>query len=195
LDEGRITSSNGKTVDCKNTIVIMTSNLGARDNENNTIGFSTDLARTGMEDQAMKDFFRPELRNRIDMVCRFQRLDQLAIKKIVVKFIDQLRSSLRDRNIRIMLTESAIDLLAEKGYDPKMGARPLARKIDEMIKVPLSRRILFDRLENCEVSIDAQNKDISIDVKQPSAEHDPELPSVDANGYITITRFKPRNQT
>lgn len=191
LDEGHITSSNGKTVDCKNTLVIMTSNLGARDNENNNMGFSTGLERTGMEHQAMKDFFRPELRNRIDMVCQFDKLDQLAMKKIVVKFIDQLKCSLRDRDIRITLTEAAIDLLAEKGYDPKMGARPLTRKIDELIKVPLSRRILFDRLEHCELKIDAQDGSILIDMVRPASD----LPTIDENGYITLTRFKPREQT
>lgn len=195
LDEGRITSSNGKTIDCKNTIVVMTSNLGARDNENNSIGFSTDLQRSGMEDQAMKDFFRPELRNRIDMICRFQKLDQLAVKKIVLKFIDQLRASLRDRDIRITLTEAAIDLLAEKGYDPTMGARPLARKIDEMLKVPLSRRILFDRLQQCEICVDADAGVLSIDVASTKVEAASELPTVDANGYITLTRFKPPTQS
>ena len=192
LDEGRITSSNGKTVDCKNTIVIMTSNLGAQDNERNTIGFSTDLEKTGAEDQAMKEFFRPELRNRIDMICRFHKLDTLAIKKIVVKFIDQLRASLRDRAITLDLTEAAIDLLAEKGYDPKMGARPLARKIDELIKVPLSRRILFEKLRDCAVTVDVQDREIVLRTNQDQVRLEPELPSVDANGYITINRFKPR---
>jgi ATP-dependent Clp protease ATP-binding subunit ClpA len=90
LDEGHVTGANGKRVDCKNTIIIMTSNLGARDNENNNIGFSTDLSKTGEEDRAMKEFFRPELRNRIDKICKFTKLDSLAIKKIVVKFLVQL---------------------------------------------------------------------------------------------------------
>jgi ATP-dependent Clp protease ATP-binding subunit ClpA len=192
LDEGRITSSNGKTVDCKNTIVIMTSNLGAQDNDRNTIGFSTELERSGMEDQAMKDFFRPELRNRIDLVCRFQKLDQLAIKKIVVKFVDQLKESLRDRAVSIDITEAAVEFLAAKGYDPKMGARPLARKIDELIKVPLSRRILFEKLRDCTVRIDVQDGNITI-TPQDTAVDAQELPTVDANGYITINRFKPKS--
>jgi ATP-dependent Clp protease ATP-binding subunit ClpA len=145
LDEARITSSSGKTLDIKNTIIIMTSNLGARDNENNNIGFGQSLERTGSEDRAMKEFFRPELRNRIDQVCKFVKLDTLAIKKIVIKFLDELQTSLTEKNIRLNLSESVIDLLAEKGYDSKMGARPLGRKIDELIRVPLSRRILFER--------------------------------------------------
>jgi len=151
LDEARITSSNGKTVDCKNVIVIMTSNLGARDNENNNIGFAQSLERTGEEDRALKEFFRPELRNRIDQICKFQKLDTLAIKKIVVKFVDELKASLAQRQIHLTLSEAVIDLLAQRGYDSKMGARPLGRKIDELIRVPLSRRILFDQLTNCHI--------------------------------------------
>jgi ATP-dependent Clp protease ATP-binding subunit ClpA len=149
LDEARITSSNGKTVDLKNTIIIMTSNLGAADNERNNIGFGQSLERSGKEDQAMKDFFKPELRNRIDQVCKFKKLDTLAIKKIVLKFIDELQASLMAKNIRLSLSEPVIDMLAEKGYDSKMGARPLGRKIDELIRIPLSKRILFESLENC----------------------------------------------
>jgi ATP-dependent Clp protease ATP-binding subunit ClpA len=149
LDEARITSSAGKTVDLKNCIIIMTSNLGARDNENNNIGFGQSLEKTGSEDKAMKEFFKPELRNRIDCVCKFDKLDTLAIKKVVLKFVDELKISLMNKNIQLTLSEPVIDMLADKGYDSKMGARPLGRKIDELIRVPLSKRILFDRLENC----------------------------------------------
>ena len=181
LDEARITSSAGKTVDLKNCIIIMTSNLGARDNENNNIGFGTSLERTGEEDRAMKDFFRPELRNRIDQICRFTKLDTLAIKKVVVKFVDELKDSLLNRNIRLTLSESVIDLLAEKGYDPKMGARPLGRKIDELIRVPLSKKILFDSLENCAIHVDCQDSDIQFRVDQATAQ-----PVVTADGYIVL---------
>jgi ATP-dependent Clp protease ATP-binding subunit ClpA len=151
LDEARITSSNGKTVDLKNCIIIMTSNLGAKDNEQNNIGFGQSLEKTGSEDRAMKDFFKPELRNRIDQICKFVKLDSLAIKKVVIKFVAELQTSLKDRNIRLMLSESAVELLAEQGYDNKMGARPLGRKIDELIRVPLSKKILFDRLRDCSI--------------------------------------------
>jgi len=149
LDEARITSSNGKTVNLKNCIIIMTSNLGARDNESNNIGFGQALEKTGSEDKAMKEFFKPELRNRIDCVCKFDKLDTLAIKKVVLKFVDELKDSLMNKNIQLTLSEPVIDMLADKGYDSKMGARPLGRKIDELIRVPLSKKILFDRLENC----------------------------------------------
>jgi len=167
LDEGHVTGANGKRVDCKNTIIIMTSNLGARDNETNNIGFSTDLEKSGEEDRAMKEFFRPELRNRIDKICKFTKLDTLAIKKIVVKFLDQLKSSVAEKNIRLFFSEEVIELLAEKGYDSKMGARPLNRKIDELIRVPLSRRILFEQLTDCSLNVELQDNKIVFELKEP----------------------------
>jgi len=188
LDEARITSSNGKTVDLKNCIIIMTSNLGARDNENNNIGFGQSLEKTGSEDKAMKDFFKPELRNRIDRVCKFTKLDSLAVKKVVVKFLDELKLSLEVKNIKLTLTESAIDLLAEKGYDNKMGARPLSRKIDELIRVPLSKRILFDQLENCTVHVVTKDGAIDFITEEVNAVQ----PVVNEDGYIVLDQFNPK---
>jgi len=190
LDEGRITSSNGKTVDCKNTIVIMTSNLGARDNENNNIGFGKVLEKSGEEDRAMKDFFKPELRNRIDLVCKFNKLDTLAIKKVVIKFVDELKASLGDRKIRLNLTEPAVELLARLGYDNKMGARPLSRKIDELLRVPLSRRILFDGLRDCAITVDASGDELVLSTDRENLDS---MPTVDDKGYIKIDRFKPKD--
>ena len=158
LDEGRITSSNGKTVSCKNTIIIMTSNLGAKDSERLNIGFGGQ-EKTGEDDKALKEFFRPELRNRIDKICKFGKLDKLAIKKIVVKFVDELQTSLNTKNIKLTLSESVVDYLADKGYDPLMGARPLSRKIDELIRVPLSKKILFDNLRDCSVQAKLEGDD------------------------------------
>jgi ATP-dependent Clp protease ATP-binding subunit ClpA len=183
LDEARITSANGKTVNLKNCIIIMTSNLGARDNENNNIGFGTSLERTGSEDRAMKEFFKPELRNRIDQICKFAKLDTLAIKKIVIKFVDELKISLQHKNIRLNLSETVIDMLADKGYDSKMGARPLGRKIDELIRVPLSRRILFDRLENCVLHATMVDDQVHFEV-----EHTGVVPMVDEQGYIVLDK-------
>jgi len=158
LDEGRITSSNGKTVSCKNTIIIMTSNLGAAASERNNIGFGAQ-AKQGEDEKALKEFFRPELRNRIDKICKFGKLDKLAIKKIVVKFTDELQTSLNAKNIKLTLSEPVIDYLADKGYDPLMGARPLSRKIDELIRVPLSKKILFDNLRDCSVQAKLDGSD------------------------------------
>jgi len=148
LDEGRVTGSNGKEVNCKNTIIIMTSNLGSADSERNNIGFGSQ-EKSGEDDKALKEFFKPEFRNRLDLVCKFNKLDMLAIKKIVVKFAEQLKDSLLDKhNITLNLSEPVVEYLAEQGYDKKMGARPLARKIDELIRVPLSKKILFERIKN-----------------------------------------------
>ena len=160
LDEARITSSSGKSVDLKNCIIILTSNLGARDNENNNIGFGTSLERSGEEDRALKDFFRPEMRNRIDQICKFKKLDMLAIKKIVVKFVDELKASLTEKNIRLVMSEKVVEHLADQGYDSKMGARPLARKIDELIRVPLSRRILFDKIRDCTIYLEMSGDNV-----------------------------------
>jgi ATP-dependent Clp protease ATP-binding subunit ClpA len=165
LDEGVITSSNGKKANCKNTIIIMTSNLGARDSEANNIGFGN-FEKTGEDDRALKEFFKPELRNRIDQIVKFNKLDSLAIKKVVVKFIDQLKTSLAAKNIRLTLSEAAVDALAEKGYDSKMGARPLSRKIDELIRVPLSKKILFERLTDCTVHVDWVNDTIQFSISE-----------------------------
>jgi ATP-dependent Clp protease ATP-binding subunit ClpA len=188
LDEARLTSSNGKTVDLKNAIIIMTSNLGARDNENNNIGFGKSLEKTGEEDRAMKEFFKPELRNRIDKICKFTKLDTLAIKKIVVKFVEELQQSLADKNIKLTLTESVIDMLAEKGYDNKMGARPLGRKIDELIRVPLSKKILFDRLSDCTMHAILKDDKVDFIIDQPTNV----TPVVNEQGYIVLDRFKPK---
>ena len=180
LDEGVLTSSNGKRVDVKNCIIIMTSNLGARDNENNNIGFSVDLERTGSEDKAVKEFFKPELRNRIDKICKFVKLDSLAIKKIVIKFVDELKVSLTGKNIRLNMSEAVVDMLAEKGYDSKMGARPLGRKIDELIRVPLSKKILFDKLCDCTVVADLVDDQVEFKVEHQIK------PQVNSEGYIVV---------
>ena len=180
LDEGHVTGSNGKRVDCKNTIVILTSNLGAGDNEKNNIGFSQDLERTGSEDRAVRDFFKPELRNRIDRVCKFAKLDTLAVKKIVVKFVDELKANLEDKEIRVRISEPAVEFLAEQGYDSRMGARPLSRKIDELIRVPLSRKILFERLSHCDLAIDLVQGAIDFQVQHHAK------PTVDPDGFIRL---------
>ncbi len=151
LDEGTITGSNGKKVSCKNAIIILTSNLGSADSEKNAIGFGSQ-EKTGEDDKALKEFFKPEFRNRLDMVCKFKKLDMLSIKKIVIKFTEDVKRSLLEKhNITLNLSEPVIEYLADKGYDSKMGARPLARKIDEMIRVPLSKKILFERIKDANI--------------------------------------------
>jgi ATP-dependent Clp protease ATP-binding subunit ClpA len=164
LDEGRITGTNGKTVNAKNTIIIMTSNLGSADGERNNIGFGNQ-SKTGEDDRALKEFFKPELRNRIDMVVKFNKLDTFAIKKIVVKFANELKASLlKQHNLTLNLSEEVVEFLADRGYDSKMGARPLSRKIDELIRVPLSKRILFQRLRNATITATLVNDKIEFQV-------------------------------
>jgi len=166
LDEGKITGSNGKEVNAKNCIVIMTSNLGSADSEKSVIGFGS-TERTGEDDKALKEFFKPEFRNRIDLICKFKKLDSLAIKKIVVKFTDDLKKSLKDtHDISMALSEPVIDYLAEQGYDSKMGARPLARKIDELIRVPLSKKILFERIRSANITVVMNDGKVDFEVHQ-----------------------------
>jgi len=180
LDEGRITGSNGKEVTCKNAIIIMTSNLGSADNERNNIGFG-DTNKTGEDDRALKEFFKPEFRNRLDLVCKFGKLDMLSIKKIVVKFAEDLKKSLQEKhNIVLNLSEPVVEYLAEKGYDSKMGARPLARKIDELIRVPLSKKILFERINNAHITAVIENDQIGFNVVHTATAR------VNENGLIII---------
>ena len=151
LDEGTVTGSNGKQVSMKNCLIILTSNLGSADGDRNNIGFG-DQDKTGEDDKAMKNFFKPEFRNRLDMVCKFGKLDKLSIKKIVIKFVADLQKALIEKhNITLNFSEESIDYLAEEGYDNKMGARPLARKIDELIRVPLSKKILFEQIKDSNI--------------------------------------------
>jgi ATP-dependent Clp protease ATP-binding subunit ClpA len=188
MDEGMITASNGKKADCRNSIIIMTSNLGAADNERNNIGFGRSLERTGEDDKAMKDFFKPEFRNRLDAICKFNKLDQLSMKKIVVKFINEMNELLIDKGVRVKLTEPAVDYLVEQGFDPKMGARPLARKINELIKVPLSKKMLFESVPSgSTVTVGYENSEITFDIQLTAPLV---LPTIDANGYIVLDQIE-----
>jgi ATP-dependent Clp protease ATP-binding subunit ClpA len=147
MDNGFITGSNGKKADGRNAILIMTSNLGAADAERNSVGFGS-LERDSDPKDAINKFFAPEFRNRLDGIIRFGKLDQTTMIKIVKKFIDELNVLLKDRNVHVKPNAEAVELLIKKGFDPKMGARPLQRTIDEFIKKPLSKEILFGKLVN-----------------------------------------------
>ena len=183
MDEGTITSSNGKKADCRNAIVILTSNLGAADNERNTIGFTKELQKSGEDDKAVKDFFKPEFRNRLDGIVKFTKLNDLSMRKIVGKFIGELNDLLLEKQLRVRLTESAVDELVNQGFDPKMGARPLQRKINDFIKVPLSKKILFDKIAPMStVVIDYQDAEFTF---QPIANTDSTF-RIDENGYIVL---------
>ena len=183
MDEGTITSSNGKKADCRNAIVILTSNLGAADNEKNNIGFGKELQKSQEDDRAVKEFFKPEFRNRLDGIVKFSKLDDLSMRKIVSKFIGELNDLLTDKQLRVRLTEAAVDELITTGFDPKMGARPLQRKINDLIKVPLSKRILFDKIAPVStIIIDFHDKEFTF---QPIANTDSTY-RIDKNGYIVL---------
>jgi ATP-dependent Clp protease ATP-binding subunit ClpA len=164
MDNGFVTGSNGKVADGRNTILIMTSNLGASDNEKNTIGFGS-VEKTGEDDKAAKKFFKPEFRNRLDAIIKFNKLSQDVVHSVVEKFVKGLSDQLKDKNIEIIADKSAVKYLADKGYDSKMGARPLARIIDNEIKSPLSRKILFGELQGGgKVIVTAVDGKLSFDI-------------------------------
>ena len=169
MDEGYVTGSNGKRADARNAIIIMTSNLGSEAGEKNSIGFGS-LERTGEDEKAMKEFFRPEFRNRIDGICKFSKLDDLTKRKIVAKFIAELEAQLRPKNIRLRVEESAIDILMSKGFDDNMGARPVARTIDQYLRVPISREIMVDSsLKDCKLKVRSEDKDLVIRIVKDSS--------------------------
>jgi ATP-dependent Clp protease ATP-binding subunit ClpA len=184
MDEGTITSSNGKKADARNAIVILTSNLGAADNEKNNIGFGRELAKSTEDDKAVKDFFKPEFRNRLDGICKFNKLDTVSIKKIVAKFINEVNELLSEKSIKIRLTETAVEHLVEVGYDSKMGARPLGRKISDLIKVPLSKKILFENIPaNTVIEVDWTEEKFEFTAVDTFTAN---VPTVDENGYIVL---------
>ncbi|GAB1478855.1 ATP-dependent Clp protease ATP-binding subunit ClpA [Paracoccaceae bacterium] len=145
MDHGKLTDHNGRTVDFRNVILIMTSNAGAQEMAKSAIGFGRER-RTGEDTAAIERTFTPEFRNRLDAVISFAPLSKDVIKEVVTKFVLQLEAQLMDRNVHIDLTPEAAAWLGEKGYDDKMGARPLGRVIQENIKKPLAEELLFGKL-------------------------------------------------
>ena len=143
MDNGMITSSDGKTVSARNAIVILTSNLGARDAEKHGIGFGNENINDDAQDQAVKSFFAPEFRNRLDAVVQFKKLNKTLMKSVTVKFLRELEDMLEPRNIVVEYDDEVIEWLTNKGFTPTMGARPMARLINEKIKKPLAKKILF----------------------------------------------------
>jgi len=145
MDHGKLTDHNGRTVDFRNVILIMTSNAGAAEQAKEAIGFGRDR-RTGEDQAAIERTFTPEFRNRLDAVISFAPLGREVILQVVEKFVLQLEAQLMDRGVSIELTRAAAEWIAEEGYDDKMGARPLGRVIQEHIKKPLAEELLFGKL-------------------------------------------------
>ena len=145
MDHGKLTDHSGKTTDFRNVILIMTSNAGAADASRAPIGFGRDR-RVGEDEEAVEKLFTPEFRNRLDATIAFAPLAPETVVKVVEKFVLQLEGQLSDRNVSFELTSAAADWLAKKGYDEKMGARPLSRVIQQHIKKPLAEELLFGKL-------------------------------------------------
>jgi ATP-dependent Clp protease ATP-binding subunit ClpA len=157
MDHGKLTDHNGKVVDFRNVILIMTTNAGAADLAKPAIGFGREL-REGEDEEAVNRLFTPEFRNRLDAVIGFRSLSPEVMSQVVDKFIIELEGQLSDRNVIIELSDEARQWLAAKGYDPQFGARPLARVIQENIKKPLAEELLFGKLAKggtVQVRIDA----------------------------------------
>ena len=165
MDYGTVTGSNGKKADCRNITLILTSNLGAEEMEKATLGFG-ETQRTE-DDDAMKRFFPPEFRNRLDAVVKFSKLAKETMRKIVKKFILELNSMTLEKGVEVNASDEAIEFLIEKGFDDKLGARPLQRIIDNEIKKPLSRMILFgDLQEGGRVEVSVKDKKLEIVYKK-----------------------------
>jgi len=147
MDYGTVTGSNGKKADCRNITLILTSNLGAEEMERSNIGFGPS-ERAGEDDKALKKFFPPEFRNRLDAVIKFDKLGKETMTLVVKKFLAELNTMTMEKDVEVNATDSAIEFLMTKGFDTKLGARPLQRVIDDEIKTPLSKMILFGELSS-----------------------------------------------
>ncbi len=168
MDHGTLTDHNGRKVDFRNVVLIMTSNAGAAEQAKSAIGFGRDR-REGEDTAAIERTFTPEFRNRLDAVISFGALPREVIIKVVEKFVLQLEAQLLDRDVTIELTEEAALWLAEKGYDDRMGARPLGRVIQENIKKPLAEELLFGKLaKGGVVKVGLRDGKIALDVEGPA---------------------------
>ncbi|MCK0168009.1 ATP-dependent Clp protease ATP-binding subunit ClpA [Jannaschia sp. S6380] len=169
MDHGKLTDHNGRAVDFRNVVLIMTSNAGASEMSKAAIGFGRDR-REGEDTAAIERTFTPEFRNRLDAVISFGPLPKETILQVVEKFVLQLEAQLMDRGVSIELTRAAAEWIADKGYDDKMGARPLARVIQEHVKKPLAEELLFGKLaKGGVVKVDVKNGALDLRIEEPGA--------------------------
>lgn len=179
MDNGQLTNSAGKTVNFRNVILIMTSNAGAKELQKNSMGFGANSV-SGNDDKVIESTFTPEFRNRLDAIVKFSALKQENMLLIVDKFIGQLNTMAKAKNVTIMVSDAAREYLAQKGYDPKMGARPLGRLIQNELSQPLSRQMLFGDLKKGGTAmIDATDDALTIEA------HD--LPKIAPEAIAEIT--------
>ncbi|MCX8063729.1 MAG: ATP-dependent Clp protease ATP-binding subunit ClpA [Candidatus Hydrogenedentes bacterium] len=172
MDEATLTDNMGRKADFRNVILIMTSNAGARELYSQSIGFTVspnEAERKSMK--AIEQTMSPEFRNRLDAVVPFKQLDIEVVKLIVDKFVNGIRNQLKDKNVHIELTEKARTMLAEKGFDSRLGARPLARVIQQEVENPIADEILFGKLENggtVVVDVDDNSNRLTLNFKEPT---------------------------
>ena len=167
MDHGKLTDHNGRTTDFRNVVLIMTSNAGASEMSKAAIGFGRDR-REGEDTAAIERTFTPEFRNRLDAVVSFAPLGRDVIAQVVEKFVLQLEAQLMDRNVSIEITKAAADWLGDKGYDNKMGARPLGRVIQEHIKKPLAEELLFGKLtKGGIVKVGVKDGELDLKIEEP----------------------------
>jgi ATP-dependent Clp protease ATP-binding subunit ClpA len=179
MDHGKLTDHNGKTVDFRNVILIMTTNAGASDLAKEAIGFGRD-SREGEDEDAIKRLFTPEFRNRLDATIAFAGLTPEIVGRVVEKFVMQLEAQLADRNVTIELSSAAKEWLAERGYDKLYGARPLSRVIQEYIKKPLAEELLFGKLvKGGSVKVTMKDGKLDFDIVEAAL---PALPKPDEDG-------------
>ncbi len=164
MDHGTLTDNNGRKADFRSVVIVMTTNAGAQEMSRSSIGFTTqDHTSDGME--VIKKMFTPEFRNRLDSIIQFSGLSQEHIAKVVDKFIFELEGQLQEKGVNLSVEEEARVWLAEKGYDPKMGARPMARLIQEEIKKPMAEELLFGRLAGGgSVKVDVEDGELKFDI-------------------------------
>ncbi|HSD35524.1 MAG TPA: ATP-dependent Clp protease ATP-binding subunit ClpA [Alphaproteobacteria bacterium] len=177
MDHGRLTDHNGKSVDFRNVILIMTTNAGAAEMSKNAIGFGREK-REGEDAEAINRLFTPEFRNRLDAVIAFDGLTPEIVGRVVDKFVMQLEAQLADRQVSIELTDAARKWLAKKGYDPMFGARPLGRTIQEHIKKALAEELLFGKLaKGGTVKVDLKDEALSFEFQEPEPK-EPKVPEL-----------------
>ncbi|MEM7403216.1 MAG: AAA family ATPase [Myxococcota bacterium] len=168
MDYGKLTSAHGRSVDFRHVVLIMTSNAGTRQLDKLPVGFAASHSSTATDTSALKRLFSPEFRNRLDAAIIFSSLSPQVMKQIVDKFIDQLQQQLQEKRVKLHITPAARNYLADAGYDPNMGARPLGRLIEEKIKHPIADELLFGKLKRggqARVDIEKQNNTTQIRIK------------------------------
>ncbi|MGD8429136.1 MAG: AAA family ATPase, partial [Ectothiorhodospiraceae bacterium] len=169
MDHGALTDNNGRTADFRNVILVMTTNAGAQEQSRRSIGFTPqDHSTDGLE--SIRRMFTPEFRNRLDAVIQFNSLSAEVVQQVADKFIRELRHQLAEKKVTLEVTDAGRSWLAEHGYDAKMGARPMARLIQDRIKRPLADELLFGRLvHGGHVVVDAVDEELTFEINEPEA--------------------------